>query len=65
MLFRSPEDLVDLDDEDTPLGFSLKDLDVATNMLGALVVGVSGAAALVVLLVILVKRRRAEAAKNN
>lgn len=56
---------MDLDDEDTPLGFSLKDLDVATNMLGALVVGVSGAAALVVLLVILVKRRRAEAAKNN
>lgn len=64
-LSDGPEDLVDLDDEDTPLGFSLKDLDVATNMLGALVVGVSGAAALVVLLVILVKRRRAEAAKNN
>ncbi len=49
---------MDLDDEDTPLGFSLKDLDVATNMLGALVVGVSGAAALVVLLVVFMKRRR-------
>ncbi len=57
-LSEGPEDLVDLDDEDTPLGFSLKDLDVATNMLGALVVGVSGAAALVVLLVVFMKRRR-------
>ncbi len=57
-LSDGPADLVDLDDEDTPLGFSLKDLDVATNMLGALVVGVSGAAALVVLLVVFMKRRR-------
>lgn len=57
-LSDGPADLVDLDDEDTPLGFSLKDLDVATNMLGALVVGVSGAAALVVLLVAFMKRRR-------
>lgn len=57
-LSDGPQDLVDLDDEDTPLGFSLDDLDVATNMLGAVVVGVSGAAALLVLIVIAARRRK-------
>lgn len=57
-LSDGPQDLVDLDDEDTPLAFSLKDLDGAKNMLGAVVVGVSGAAALLALIIIVARRRK-------
>lgn len=59
-LSDGPRDLVDLDDEDTPLAFSLDNLDGAKNMLGAVVVGVSGAAALLALIIIFVKRRKKE-----
>lgn len=59
-LSDGPQDLVNLDDEDTPLAFSLEDLDGAKNMLGAVVVGVSGAAALLALIIIFVKRRKKE-----
>lgn len=59
-LSDGPQDLVNLDDEDTPLAFSLEDLDGAKNMLGAVVVGVSGMAALLALIIIFVKRRKKE-----
>lgn len=63
-LSDGPEKLMDLDDEETPLAYRLGNLDGATNMLGALVVGVSGAAALFALIIMVMKRRRKETAEK-
>lgn len=65
-LVDGPEDLVDLDEERVPLAPGLSNLDeFATNMLGAVVVSVTGVAALVVLLLLMLRRRKKALVKND
>lgn len=62
-LSDGPEDLIRLDEEETPLAFRIDGLEGAKNMLTALVAGVSSIAAPLALFIILVKRRREENGK--
>lgn len=61
-----PDALVDLDEEKLPLANGLGELDeFATNMLGSVVVGVTGAAALIVMFLLLMKRRKKVQVKDG